>query len=196
MIANFFHVVAGLTGLLLYIGFFGRSRRKGSCRIVLRRLWIRVYDLQSTAMTRQAVAAETKFWAADISESSVSQCRARHSQIQIFLWQHVDIGLLCNGRGLKTVRRNPQEVHRAQAKAYRALAVGVCDPRVERRFPRLLLVRGHRSRGDADQGTPAQSHLTTTRFPGKSAQRASSRRDRLLASRDKCVIPLHVLVDD
>ena len=36
----------------------------------------------------------------------------------------------CDGGALKTVRRNPQEVHRAQAKAYRALTVGVRGPGV------------------------------------------------------------------
>ncbi len=38
--------------------------------------------------------------------------------------------LLCNGRAPKTVRCNPQEVHRAHAKAYRALTVGVRGPGV------------------------------------------------------------------
>jgi len=38
--------------------------------------------------------------------------------------------LLGNGRILKTVRRNPQEVDCAQAKAYRTLTVGVFNPGV------------------------------------------------------------------
>ena len=56
--------------------------------------------------------------------------RTRHSHVQVFLWQHRCTSALCNGRTLKTVHRNPQEMGRAQAKAYRALAVGVRGPGV------------------------------------------------------------------
>jgi len=55
MIANFFHLVLGLMGLLLlYAGLFLTETEEGRLQNRLEELWIRVDDLQSRAVTRQA----------------------------------------------------------------------------------------------------------------------------------------------
>jgi hypothetical protein len=55
MIANFFHLVLGLMGLLLlYAGLFLTETEEGRLQNRLEELWIRVDDLQSSAVTRQA----------------------------------------------------------------------------------------------------------------------------------------------
>jgi len=55
MIANFFHLVLGLMGLLLlYAGLFLTETEEGRLQNRLEELWIRVDDLQSRAVSRQA----------------------------------------------------------------------------------------------------------------------------------------------
>ena len=55
MTANFFHVVLGLMGvLLLYTGLFLTETEEGRLQNRLEELWIRVDDLHSRALTRQA----------------------------------------------------------------------------------------------------------------------------------------------
>jgi len=55
MLGNFFHFVMGLTGLLLlYVGLFLTETEEGLLNNRLEELWVRVDDLQTIAMTRQA----------------------------------------------------------------------------------------------------------------------------------------------
>jgi hypothetical protein len=56
MVATFFHVLLGLAGLLLlYVGLFLTETEEGKLENRLEELWIRVDDLSSKAMTKQAV---------------------------------------------------------------------------------------------------------------------------------------------
>jgi hypothetical protein len=55
MVANAVHVIFGLVGMLfLYAGFFLTETEEGQLQNRLQELWIRVDDLQSRALTRQA----------------------------------------------------------------------------------------------------------------------------------------------
>jgi hypothetical protein len=55
MISNLFHVVLGIAGLLLlYAGLFLAENEEGKMQNRLEELWIRVDELRSRAMTRQA----------------------------------------------------------------------------------------------------------------------------------------------
>ncbi len=62
-----------------------------------------------------------------VTVPTVSSTALPSSGALVAAWTHY---LLCNGGTLKTVCRSPQEVYRAQAKAYRALIVGVRGPGV------------------------------------------------------------------
>jgi len=55
MVANLFHTLVGLVGLLmLYSGVFLTETEEGRLRNFLEELWVRVDDLHSAAMSRQA----------------------------------------------------------------------------------------------------------------------------------------------
>jgi hypothetical protein len=59
------------------------------------------------------------------------RCRTQYSYAPTFC-DSICAPFLCNGCALQAVCRNPQQVHRAQTKAYRALTVGIFHSRVAR----------------------------------------------------------------